>query len=76
MGSLSGSVLSAIFFSFLLQALQYLNIWKWVIIPLLLILLMQFRPEGLMGNKELSYFWPKLRAFLLAGKTGKKGGGA
>jgi branched-chain amino acid transport system permease protein len=57
MGSLSGSVLSAVFFSFLLQALQPLQILRWVFIPLLLILLMQFRPEGLMGNKELPYLW-------------------
>ncbi|MDR1362514.1 MAG: branched-chain amino acid ABC transporter permease [Spirochaetaceae bacterium] len=53
MGSLSGSVLSAILFTFLLEILRPLQIFKWVIIPLLLILLMQFRPEGLLGNKEL-----------------------
>jgi branched-chain amino acid transport system permease protein len=68
MGSLSGSVLSAVFFSFLLQILQPLQIWRWVLIPLLLILLMQFRPEGLMGNKELPYFWPHIKARLF-GKT-------
>jgi branched-chain amino acid transport system permease protein len=65
MGSLSGSVLSAIIFNFLLQALQMLGILKWVIIPLLLILLMQFRPEGLMGNKEIPWLieqWKKKRA--------------
>ncbi|MDR1930260.1 MAG: branched-chain amino acid ABC transporter permease [Treponema sp.] len=60
MGSLSGSVLSAVLFSFLLEALRPLQILKWVVIPLLLILLMQFRPEGLMGNKELPYFWTRL----------------
>jgi branched-chain amino acid transport system permease protein len=53
MGSLSGSVLSAILFTFLLEILRPLQILKWVIIPLLLILLMQFRPEGLLGNREL-----------------------
>jgi branched-chain amino acid transport system permease protein len=52
MGSLSGSVLSAILFTFLLEFLRDLQILKWVVIPLLLILLMQFRPEGLMGNRE------------------------
>jgi len=37
------------------------QIWKWVLIPLLLILLMQFRPEGIMGRRELSDFFPRLR---------------
>jgi hypothetical protein len=53
MGSLSGSVLSAVFFTFLLELMRPLQILKWVVIPLLLILLMQFRPEGIMGHREL-----------------------
>jgi branched-chain amino acid transport system permease protein len=57
MGSLSGSALSAVFFTFLLELLRPLQIWKWVVIPLLLILLMQFRPEGLMGNREIDQVW-------------------
>jgi len=66
MGSLSGSVLSAIFFTFLLEALRPLQILKWVMIPLLLILLMQFRPEGIMGNKELPEIYARLKAGLKA----------
>jgi branched-chain amino acid transport system permease protein len=62
MGSLSGAVVSAVLFSFLLEALRPLQILKWVFIPLLLILLMQFRPEGLMGNKEFPYMWGKIKA--------------
>ena len=61
MGSLSGSVLSAILFSFLLEALRPLQILKWVILPLMLILLMQFRPEGIMGNKELPEIYARIR---------------
>jgi branched-chain amino acid transport system permease protein len=61
MGSLSGSVLSAVLFTFLLELLRPLQILKWVFIPLLLILLMQFRPEGLMGNRELPEVWAKLK---------------
>jgi branched-chain amino acid transport system permease protein len=61
MGSLSGSVLAAILFSFLLEALRPLQILKWVILPLMLILLMQFRPEGIMGNKELPEIYARLR---------------
>ncbi|MEF2144911.1 MAG: branched-chain amino acid ABC transporter permease [Desulfovibrionaceae bacterium] len=63
MGSLSGAVLSAVFFTFLLELLRPLQILKWVIIPLTLVLLMQFRPEGIMGNKELTDVFPKLRKF-------------
>jgi branched-chain amino acid transport system permease protein len=61
MGSLSGSVLSAVLFTFLLEIMRPLQIFKWVIIPLLLILLMQFRPEGLLGNKELGSVLAKRR---------------
>ncbi len=63
MGSLSGATLSAILFTVLMEALRFLGVWKWVVIPLLLILLMQFRPEGIMGNKELSDLFPKLRKY-------------
>jgi branched-chain amino acid transport system permease protein len=62
MGSLSGSILSAAFFTILLEALRPLQILKWVFIPFLLILLMQFRPEGILGNRELSDLFPKLKA--------------
>lgn len=37
------------------------QVWKWVLIPLTLILLMQFRPEGLLGNRELTHVFPKLK---------------
>lgn len=63
MGSLTGSVLSAVVFTILLEFLKPLEQLKWVAIPLLLILLMQFRPEGLMGNRELSDVLPKLKRF-------------
>ncbi|WP_027184644.1 branched-chain amino acid ABC transporter permease [Desulfovibrio inopinatus] len=84
MGSLTGSVLSAILFTVMMEgfrfvfpvlndSLHYINllpdgyditqVWKWVLIPLLLVLLMQFRPEGIMGNRELSDIFPKLKRF-------------
>lgn len=63
MGSLSGAVLSAILFTLLLELLRPLQIIKWVVIPLLLIILMQFRPEGIMGNRELSDIFPRLKRF-------------
>ncbi len=63
MASLSGAVLSAILFTILLELLRPLQIIKWVVIPPLLIILMQFRPEGIMGNRELSDLFPRLKRF-------------
>ncbi len=63
MASLSGAVLSAILFTVLLEVLRPLQILKWVVIPLLLIIVMQFRPEGIMGNRELSDVFPWLKRF-------------
>jgi branched-chain amino acid transport system permease protein len=66
MGSLSGSVLSAIGFTVLLELLRPLQMFKWVVIPFLLILLMLFRPAGIMGHRELTDIFPKLRWFTLS----------
>jgi len=63
MASLSGAVISAIFFTILLELLRPLQILKWVIIPLILIIVMQFRPEGIMGNRELSDIFPRLKRY-------------
>jgi branched-chain amino acid transport system permease protein len=60
MGSLSGCVMSAIGFTVLLE-LRFLQVYKWVLIPLLLIILMLFRPEGIMGGRELTDIFPRLR---------------
>jgi branched-chain amino acid transport system permease protein len=64
MGSLSGSVLSAIILTLALEAFRPLQLVKWVVLPLLLILLMIFRPEGIMGHRELTDVFPKLRSLL------------
>ncbi len=61
MGSLSGSVLSAVVFTILLELLRPAQILKWVIIPLILILIMEFHPEGIMGSKELPQVFPWLK---------------
>jgi branched-chain amino acid transport system permease protein len=62
MGSTSGSIISAIGFTLLLEVLRPLGVYKWVVIPLLLVVMMLFRPTGILGNKELSDVFPKLRA--------------
>ncbi|NLY41365.1 MAG: branched-chain amino acid ABC transporter permease [Desulfovibrionales bacterium] len=63
MGSLTGSILAAGIFTILLEFLKPLEQLKWVAIPMLLIVLMQFRSEGIMGNRELSDVFPKLKRF-------------
>jgi branched-chain amino acid transport system permease protein len=63
MGSLSGSVISAIGFTIMLELLRPLGLFRWVVTPLLLILLMLFRPSGIMGDRELSDVFPRLRAY-------------
>jgi branched-chain amino acid transport system permease protein len=62
MGSLSGSVLSAIVLTLALELFRPLQLVKWVVLPLLLILLMMFRPEGIMGQRELTDVFPKLKS--------------
>lgn len=61
MGSLSGSILSAVLFTLLMEAMRPLQIIKWVVVPLILIILMHFRPEGIMGNRELSDVFPRIK---------------
>ncbi|MBZ0292426.1 MAG: branched-chain amino acid ABC transporter permease [Anaerolineae bacterium] len=63
MGSISGSILAAVIFTLLLEALRPLAILKWVVIPLILIILMIFRPQGLFGFREieLNWGWPKAK---------------
>lgn len=57
-GSLAGSILGAVIFTFLAQALQPLGTWRMVIMPLILVFLMLFRPRGIMGLRELTWFLP------------------
>jgi len=64
MGSITGSIISAILFTLLLELLRPLGVFKWVVIPLLLIVMMLRRPQGIMGSRELTDVFPRLRAFL------------
>ena len=57
-GSLAGSVLGAVVFTGLSQVLQPLGTWRLVVMSLLLVLLMLFRPRGIMGLRELAWFLP------------------
>ncbi|MFZ5754133.1 MAG: branched-chain amino acid ABC transporter permease, partial [Bacillota bacterium] len=54
MGSITGSVLAATALTIISALLQRFAEIRMVIYALLLIVIMLFRPQGLMGNKELS----------------------
>jgi branched-chain amino acid transport system permease protein len=53
-GSLTGPILAAAVFVMLPEFLRLANMWRLVIYGLMLILIMIFRPAGLMGYREFS----------------------
>ena len=53
LNSVVGSVVGAVGLNLLSEALRPLEIWKWIIIPVLLIFIMIFRPTGLIAFTEL-----------------------
>jgi branched-chain amino acid transport system permease protein len=55
MGSMTGSILAAYVLTYLQEFLRFLQDYRLLIYPLLLILVMLFRPQGLLGMKELSF---------------------
>ena len=54
LNSIYGSIVGGVSLSLLGEALRPLEIFKWIIIPLLLILVMIFRPTGLIAFKEFN----------------------
>jgi branched-chain amino acid transport system permease protein len=54
MGSMTGSILAAFVLTFLQEFLRFLKDYRLVIYPALLIIVMIFRPKGLLGTRELS----------------------
>lgn len=52
LNSVYGSIVGAVSISLLGEALRPLELFKWIIIPLLLIFVMIFRPTGLIAFKE------------------------
>ena len=55
MASISGSIVSAIVLSILPEMLRFLNNWRYVIYPLLLIVIMLRRQNGLLGGREFTF---------------------
>jgi branched-chain amino acid transport system permease protein len=66
MGSITGSVLAAFVLTSLQEVLRFLKDFRLLIYPLILIFVMLFRPQGLLGMKELSFvsLWDKTPGFL------------
>ena len=59
MGSTTGSVLAAFVLTYLQEFLRFLKNFRLLIYPVILIIVMLFRPQGLLGYKEASF----VRAF-------------
>ncbi len=63
-GSITGSVVGAVIWTLLQEALRvlgvfHLEVWRMVVGPLLLVILMLWRPKGLLGGFELNIFKQK-----------------
>lgn len=55
MGSISGTVIAAFVLTAVQEALRFLGNYRLLFYPVVLIIVMLFRPQGLMGMKELSF---------------------
>ena len=72
MGSTTGASLAAYVLTFLQEVLRFLKDFRLLIYPVVLIIVMIFRPQGLLGTKE--FFFEALFAFFKNfGKKGSKG---
>jgi branched-chain amino acid transport system permease protein len=56
--SIGGSIIGAVVYTILLEILRPLGVWRMVLMPLMLVLLMIFRPSGIMGLRESHLFIP------------------
>lgn len=72
-GSMGGSIIGAVIFTVLLEILRPLGMWRMVLMPLVLVFLMIFRPLGIMGMRELRWFVPGYE--LIASKLWRKNKG-
>ena len=71
MGSITGSVVAAFIVTFLPEVLRPLADWRMVVYSAMLILIMLYRPKGLMGSAEFSIAGLRARLGIVPG-----GGGA
>ena len=66
MGSISGPLIASFVFIALPEALRVAQMWRLVAYGLLLVLIMVYRPQGLMGYSEVASFFRR--------KSGPEGG--
>lgn len=62
-GSIAGSIVGATVYTVLLEILRPLQVWRFVLMPLVLVLLMIYRPRGIMGLREFRWFIPSRDLF-------------
>lgn len=55
MGSVTGGIIAAFALTMLQEGLRFLNEYRLLIYPVILIFVMLFKPDGLLGTKELSF---------------------
>jgi len=74
MGSTTGSVLAAFVLTYLQEFLRILQDYRMLLYPVVLILVMIFRPQGLLGTKEMNFVktFDKLRGFIAKKIGGEK----
>ncbi len=56
MGSISGPVIASAILTAMPEMLRIVSRWRLVIYGLLMVIVMLFRPEGLLGNREISLY--------------------
>jgi branched-chain amino acid transport system permease protein len=54
LGSISGSIGAAIFLTFATEALRRFRAWRMILYSLMMIIIMIFRPKGLLGTQEIT----------------------
>lgn len=66
MGSITGSVIAAFVLTYLQEFLRFLQNYRLLLYPVVLILVMLFRPQGLLGMRELSFIkcWDSIPALI------------
>ncbi len=55
LSSITGSVFGTVLFQLLAEILRPLKLAKWLVIPVILIIVMVFRPRGLLGFQEMRF---------------------
>ncbi|MDR0551556.1 MAG: branched-chain amino acid ABC transporter permease [Spirochaetaceae bacterium] len=72
MGSLTGSVIASYVLTAMQEALRFLKDYRLLFYPLILIFVMLFRPQGLLGMKEFSFMALARRIFAVTAYIKKR----